>query len=209
LIYETACFGCKREFDAITAEWCDCLSTERTLVCPHCQNCFCEMPRSVRDNFWARAPKELWVRKVEMKRGSTTRSADEYVNPPVAALRRPAVLVVDDEPVIRAIASDTIRSMNYGLVVAHNGEEGLELAHIYAPELVLSDAFMPRLDGREMAKRIKAAPELNGTRIIIMTSLYTSAQHKHEALREFHVDEFVTKPLQIKRLRSLLQRMLG
>ena len=73
-------------------------------------------------------------------------------------MARPLVLLVDDEKDIQRVASRVIQSLGYGLVLGHNGEEGLELAPRYKPDLVLTDALMPRMDGREMARRSRRKP---------------------------------------------------
>ena len=51
------------DFDALDASWCSCLVTERTLVCPHCLQCFCKAPAAYKSRFWSNAPKALWDRK--------------------------------------------------------------------------------------------------------------------------------------------------
>jgi len=79
----------------------------------------------------------------------------QFVNAPPDEVGRPLVLLVDDKPEIREVAIRVIEILGYGLVVAKNGEEGLELAARYQPELVLTDAMMPQLDGWEMGLRIK------------------------------------------------------
>lgn len=206
--YEVLCYKCSNRFDAMEAGSCGCINKERTLVCPNCLSCFCDAPRPYRQKFWESAPQELWSRKLKEKKDAGA-EAGAFVNPPVDELARPAVLVVDDEPGIRAVAMQAVRALGYGLIAAADGQEGLELALRYAPELVLTDAFMPRIDGREMCLRIKTDPSLKGTRVVIMTSLYTSAQQKHEALKDFKVDDYVTKPLDFRKLQSVLQRLLG
>lgn len=203
--YNVTCHTCRASFDAMDASWCSCLSKERSLVCPSCLQCFCKAPHSYKQRFWADAPQELWDHKIaEHKRG-----AGDGENPPVDEVVRPLVLLVDDEAEIRSVAVRAIESFGYGVVVATNGEEGFELAKLYKPELVLSDAMMPKLDGRELAKRIKDDAHLAQTRVVVMTSLYTAAQYKYEALRTFRVDDYVSKPLDFAQLRAVLEKHLS
>jgi CheY-like chemotaxis protein len=119
------------------------------------------------------------------------------------------VLLVDDEKDIQRVASRVIQSLGYGLVLAHNGEEGLELAQRYKPDLVLTDALMPRMDGREMARRIKEDPATGGARVVLMTSLYTNMKYRNEGFKTYKVDDYLAKPLAFEDLRVVLQKHLG
>jgi len=94
-------------------------------------------------------------------------------------------------------------------VVARNGQEGLDLAKRYRPDLVLSDALMPQMDGREMCRRIKEDPETAGAKTIVMTGLYTAVKYRTEAHKAYKVDDYLTKPLDFALLREMLQKHLG
>lgn len=202
--YHVTCVHCGARFDALTVDFCGCVVKERTVVCPDCHKCFCTAPTTVRQNFWVNAPEALWRR-----RAALTGVAKSWVNAKPEAVRRPLVLIVDDEVDVRAAAIAMVESLGYGVIVATNGDQGIELAHKYRPEVVLTDAFMPRLDGREMGGRIKASPALAGTKVVVMTSLYRSAQQKHEALSRFKVDGYLTKPLEPEQLKNTLAAVLG
>jgi hypothetical protein len=67
--YTIACATCRGAFDAAAAEWCSCLVTERTLVCPHCGSCFCKASTSYKSHFWSGAPRSLWDAKWHAHRG--------------------------------------------------------------------------------------------------------------------------------------------
>jgi CheY-like chemotaxis protein len=202
--YEVSCNTCKARFDALDSVWCNCLVVERSLVCPSCLNCFCRATTSYKERFWASAPQELWDRKLEEHR----RDWDKP-NPNPEAVKRPLVLVVDDEKEIQRVAIRDIEGLGYGVILAHDGIEGFELAKKYKPELILSDALMPKMDGREMCRRIKADPETSKIKVVIMTSLYTQSKFKTEAYREFRVDDYLSKPLDFNQLRTVLQKHLG
>ncbi len=203
--YTVHCFNCRSEFEPLDAAWCNCLVTKRTFVCPSCLNCFCTAPPAYKQKFWESAPKALWARSEAEHSGKF--EAPE--NPTPAAAARPLVLVVDDEPDIQKMALRAVEGLGYGAVLARNGQEGLELAAKYLPDLVLSDAFMPKMDGREMCRQIKENPATSGVKVVVMTSLYTAARYKTEAYRDFHADEYLSKPLEIRLLQSVLQKLLG
>lgn len=202
--YEVGCWSCKQPFDALEATWCGCLSKERSLVCPTCLKCFCAAPRPYKQKFWGDAPQAMWDRKIAEHRKEALPP-----NGPAAEVEHPLVLIVDDEPEVQAVAIRAVETLGYSWVLAHDGEEGVRLSREYRPELILTDAMMPKLDGREMTKAIKQRDGDSAPKIIVMTSLYTAAQYKYEALREFQVDDYAAKPLDFLKLKELLEKHLG
>ena len=199
-MYRVTCVSCGKPYDATKAQECSCLQPVRSYRCPHCAACFCKSGKSVLDSFWRDAPPELWQKRRE-------RTHEAAPNVDAESITRPMVLFADDDPTGRAIASRVIASLGYGVAVAENGERALELARAYKPELIVTDALMPRLDGREMSRIIKS--ELPSTKIIVITSVYKDPRYKHEALRDFGADEYVNKPVSPSRLRELLHKHLG
>jgi len=203
--YVIACHNCQSPFDALEAAWCSCLVTERTLVCASCLTCFCKAPSAYKQHFWSAAPKSLWDRKFQEHHEESA----PRPNPEEGAVVRPLVLLVEDEKDVQRIGARVIESLGYGLILGCNGVEGLELARKYHPDLVLTDALMPKMDGREMCRRIKEDSELSGTRVVVMTSLYTSVKHQTEAYKTHKVDDYLVKPLDFNQLRTLLEKHLG
>lgn len=202
--HSVACYACQSSFDALAASWCSCLVSERTLVCPTCASCFCKAPAVYKRGFWSAAPRALWDRKF-----SEHHTAFEpKPNPEVDAVVRPLVLVVDDEPDILRTAIQSIESLGYGTIFARNGADGLAVAKQYRPDLVLTDALMPQLDGREMCRQIKADPE-SRAKVVVMTALYTNLKYQNEGHTQYKVDGYVGKPLEIGKLQELLKKHLG
>jgi CheY-like chemotaxis protein len=99
-------------------------------------------------------------------------------------------------------------SLGYGVVVATDGAAGLEAARRHRPDLVLSDALMPNMDGREMCRRLKADPETASIPVIVMTSLFTSVKYRTEAHKTFKVDGYLSKPLSRAGLEEAVARHL-
>jgi CheY-like chemotaxis protein len=202
--YQVDCHNCKAKFDAMEAAWCECLTTEPSFVCPGCSKCFCKAPPLYKQKFWADAPKSVWGRKWGRHRAEFAPKP----NPEPADVKRPLVLVVEDEKNIQRTATQVIEELGYGMILAKNGDEGLELARKYMPDLVLSDAMMPKMDGREMCRMIKEDPATSNIRVVIMTSLYTHMKYMLEAHKKFHVDDYLTKPLDLEQLRMMLNKHL-
>lgn len=202
--YVVSCFNCKDRFDALTAEWCSCLVSERTLLCPSCRKCFCKSPLSFKLSFWTDAPQSVWDRRIRDEKGVT----DLDPNPTPDKTMRPLVLIVDDETPILRTAIKAVKSLGYDAVHAADGAQGLRLARLYIPNLILSDALMPKMDGREMCRQIKNDPLLSDIKVVIMTSLSARAKDRTGAFREFKVDDYLQKPLEYETLRSVLQKFL-
>jgi len=198
-MYQVTCPSCSQTFDASAAADCNCLQPVRSFQCRHCSNCFCSSGKEFQDKFWNSAPPDLWDRR----RRRTARPVEASDSD----IPRPMVLFADDDSVGRAIARQTIRNLGFGVVLAANGEEALELARKHRPELIITDAMMPRLDGRELARIIKTEqPEI---RVIVITGVYKDPRYKHEAQKRFAVDEYLAKPVRPEALAELVKKYLA
>lgn len=202
IIHQVTCTQCGGRYNAVTAQWCGCISKERSLLCPLCLSCFCAAPAAYKTAFWDRVPVELRSRRNEMRR-----SIVAWSNPDPTEVKRPLVMIVDDDKMLRIILVARIHLLGYGVIAAEDGAEGLLLAKLYRPDLILTDALMPKMDGREMARRVRQ--HLPRVPTLIMTSVYTSAQYKYEALRDFGADDYLIKPIQATLLADVLNRHLG
>jgi CheY-like chemotaxis protein len=201
--HDVDCWSCGTSFNALSAPWCSCLATERTLVCSGCGKCFCQAPRAYRQKFWSEAPSALWEAKLKEHH----KQSDKPVNPPPESVRRPLLLVVDDEAGIRRMAAKNAERLGFGVIEAGDGIEGKNLAHSYRPEVILTDALMPRLEGREMCRRLKADPETRDIKIVVMTSLYKGQRYRSEAMADFGADGFLAKPLDPELLATTLRAL--
>jgi CheY-like chemotaxis protein len=203
-VYEIECASCGLVFDAMKANTCECLNTMSTPVCPSCGSCWCARSKEELSRFWRGAPTALWQRRLEQ--GGQSKAVCLNGDAP---LRRPLVLVADDEPVTRCMAKRLIEKMGYGVVTAADGKEALRLAMELKPDLILSDVLMPGLDGRELARAVKEMPGLDGVKVFLMTSIFTKGTYKREALTAFRCDGFLKKPISANTLRELCTQNLG
>jgi CheY-like chemotaxis protein len=202
--YYVDCATCGTSFNALSVPWCSCLATERTLVCSGCGKCFCQAPRGYRQKFWSEAPPMLWETKLKEHRRATEPAA----NLPPESVRRPLLLVVDDEALIRQMATKAATLLGFGVIEASDGAEGETLARKCLPDVILTDALMPRLEGREMCRRLKADPETRDIKIVVMTSVYKGQRYRSEAMSNFGADGYLVKPIDPELLAKTLRELL-
>jgi CheY-like chemotaxis protein len=116
------------------------------------------------------------------------------------------VLIVDDDEEIRLIAEYSVQQMGYRTLTAANAEEALRIVKGSRPDVVLTDALMPNVDGRRLCRLIKKADP--SIRVIIMSSLVRTARYLEETFDTFQADEYLAKPIDFEKLRQVLETML-
>src|SRR5262245_47264965 len=99
------------------------------------------------------------------------------------------VLVVDDEPQITRVLKTVLSSQGYQVQTATEGESALANFTEWRPELVITDLYMPHMDGLELCRRIRAMSSVP----IIVLSVKGEEKTKVEAL-DSGADDYVTKP---------------
>lgn len=121
--------------------------------------------------------------------------------------RRQKVLTAEDEPAIRELIARILTDEGYEVHTAGDGAEAVEKALAEKPDLILLDINMPKLDGIEVCKKIRATESLAATRIIILTA-YNTRDRLEESIAA-GADDFLGKPidsLELKvRVRSILK----
>src|SRR5688572_14579845 len=104
-----SCLNCRSNFDVVPAPFCGCIARERTFVCPHCAGCACHASYGERQRFLLSAPAVLHVRRRdEQKEGIGRLQATDPT-----AVRRPFALIVDDDPLVLAVAERAVRAAGY------------------------------------------------------------------------------------------------
>ena len=87
-----------------------------------------------------------------------------------------SVLVVDDDPDKRMLLTVALQMEGYEVRTANDGEEGLEAVESRQPDLIITDVMMPKMDGFELARRVRANPQSRFVPIIIQTAARNDAQ---------------------------------
>ena len=119
----------------------------------------------------------------------------------------PRILIVDDSEANRDILSARLAPHGYELMQAADGEEALTAARERAPDLILLDVMMPKIDGIEVCRRLKQDAELPFMPIILVTARADT----RDVVRglEAGADEYLTKPIDqsalVARVRSVLR----
>jgi chemosensory pili system protein ChpA (sensor histidine kinase/response regulator) len=143
----------------------------------------------------------------EMPAGATTAGSER---PQEAALvveeksGAPLVMVVDDSLTVRKITSRMLTREGYEVVTAKDGVDALQQLQELKPDCILLDVEMPRMDGFEFARNVRADDATRAIPIIMITSR-TADKHRNHAL-EIGVNEYMGKPYQEDQLLVLIKR---
>lgn len=118
----------------------------------------------------------------------------------------PHVLLVDDEEAIRAGLEPFLRRSGFAVTTAADGDEALTSCARLRPDVVVCDVVMPRVDGREVVRRLRAGGDW--TPVILLTKVGES--HERSAALEEGADDYLNKPFDpqelVARVRALLRR---
>lgn len=127
-------------------------------------------------------------------------------NPAVLSVQQhiPLVLVVDDSITVRRVTQRLLQREGYRVALAADGLQALERLAEELPSVVLSDIEMPRMDGFDLVRNLKADPRLAGLPIITITSRIAE-KHREHAL-SLGVNHYLGKPYSEEELLSLIRR---
>ena len=117
------------------------------------------------------------------------------------------VLIADDEPNIVASLEFLMRKCDYEVCVARDGDEALQLAEAFRPDLVLLDVMMPLRSGFEVCRRIREDPLLRRVKIVMLTARGRDAER--EKGLALGADAYVTKPFSTRELLAKVDELLG
>jgi PleD family two-component response regulator len=118
----------------------------------------------------------------------------------------PRILVVDDQRTNAEMVSGVLRNQGYAVEVALDGAEALDQVAASAPDLVISDILMPRVDGFELCRKLRAS----SATALLPVILVTSADPQTERVKgiEAGADDFISKPINWAELFARVKRLL-
>jgi CheY-like chemotaxis protein len=128
------------------------------------------------------------------------------LQPAVVRLARARILVADDEPGMVRFIQLALAKDGYDFLEAKNGEEAIEAAQRERPDLILLDVQMPRMDGYEVAQRLRALPEFRDIPIIMLTAFVEEENIVHGFASG--VNDYIGKPVAPSLLRARVRRWL-
>ena len=121
-----------------------------------------------------------------------------------AVPQAPLVLVVDDSLTVRRITQRLLQREGYRVAVAKDGLEGLDRMAGERPAVLLTDIEMPRMDGFDLVRNLRADPRLADLPVIMITSRI--AQKHRDYAAELGVDHYLGKPYAEDELLALVAR---
>ena len=118
------------------------------------------------------------------------------------------VLYIEDEMAMIDLVRLILRPMDFEIIGAEGGQQGLDMARAEKPALILLDLMMPGLDGWEVLRHLRADDELAAIPVIVIT-VRTRGMDQASGLDVAGVEDYITKPFSQMRLLESVQRVLG
>ena len=117
------------------------------------------------------------------------------------------ILVVEDEPNIVESLSFLMKKAGFIVRVARDGNTAIRTIESEAPDLVLLDIMMPRRDGYEVCRTIRANPDWDNVRIIMLSAKGRDLDRRKGL--ELGADDYITKPFSTREIVERVQEILG
>ncbi len=118
------------------------------------------------------------------------------------------IVIIEDEPDIAELLARRFGSEGFRVATASDGRGGLHAVHLYRPDLIILDLLLPRMNGWEVCRSLKANLATRDIPVIIVSAIGSPADRI--ALLEMGVDDFIMKPCSVKevvaRARAVLRR---
>lgn len=116
------------------------------------------------------------------------------------------ILIVDDEPDILELIDYNLRKEGYQVFSAGNGQDAISMAKKVLPEMIILDIMMPRMDGIETCRTLRALPEFKNTFMIFLTA--RSEEYSEIAGFNVGADDYIAKPIKPRALLSRINAIL-
>jgi len=119
----------------------------------------------------------------------------------------PKILLVEDNELNRDMLSRRLERKGYSVVMAVDGQQGVDLAASEMPDLILMDMSLPVLDGWEATRRIKADERTQKIPLIALTA--HAMEGDEQKAKEAGCDDYDTKPVELPRLLGKIEKRLA
>ena len=117
------------------------------------------------------------------------------------------ILLVEDNEMNRDMLSRRLTRRGYDVVIAEDGQQGVDMATSERPDLILMDMSLPVMDGWEATRRIKESEATMSIPVIALTA-HAMSEDRDQALAA-GCEDFDTKPIELDRLLEKINRLLG
>ena len=117
------------------------------------------------------------------------------------------ILIVDDEPFIVRSLSFVLKKTKYKIASAGNGEEAIQKAREFRPDLMFLDVMMPKKDGFAVVEEIKKDPDLKNIYVVMLTAKGRDMDRQKGL--ELGANEFMTKPFNPPEVLKTVNKVLG
>jgi two-component system cell cycle response regulator DivK len=119
----------------------------------------------------------------------------------------PKILLVEDNEMNRDMLSRRLERKGYQVVIAIDGQQGVDMASTESPELILMDMSLPVIDGWEATRRIKADERTRQIPVIALTA--HAMQGDEQKAKDAGCDDYDVKPVELPRLLGKMEALLG
>lgn len=119
----------------------------------------------------------------------------------------PTILLVEDNEMNRDMLSRRLFRRGHKVLIATDGQQGVQLAQDHQPDLILMDMSLPVLDGWAATRQIKSLPQTQSIPIIALTA-HAMAGDREKCI-EAGCDDYDTKPIEFSRLLDKIQALLA
>jgi len=117
------------------------------------------------------------------------------------------ILAADDEPHILLVVKDKLENAGFTVITATNGEEAVQAALREKPDLILLDVMMPKMNGFEACRKLRAEAAFANTPILLLTARGQEVDKKMGL--EAGANEYISKPFSPRQLLQYVQEKLG
>ncbi len=120
---------------------------------------------------------------------------------------RPRILIVDDEPDLLAVLRFGLEAEGFDVLDASDGVRGLDLARAQAPDLIVPDLMLPRMDGYKVCRALKFDDRYRRIPVFILSA--RSGETDRRLALDLGADEYMTKPYEVRDLVARIRSKLG
>ena len=147
-----------------------------------------------------------WEPALAMDSASRMKITGKFLAIQTDDTNKPSILLVEDTKEVVMMLKDYLELAGYKVFTAQDGIDGIVQARHVKPDLILMDIQMPRMDGFETTRKLRSDPNFRYTPIIALTAL--AMPHDRERCLEAGMDEYISKPVNLKALVKIIQSCL-